>query len=158
MKIVALISDIVVPMVSVSTASAQGAGDAAGRLREQQLKLRGQKAEKNLSNKELKEKEKKGQEETDKLFMGENLTARQNGGEPSKSDIALQKGLSKRRETLEKREKGLDLRESLIAAAEKKVEERIRELKKLESRVTSLTKKNFEENTNRFKKLVSMYE
>jgi flagellar motility protein MotE (MotC chaperone) len=157
-KIVALISGVVAPMVSISTASAQGATDAAGRLREQQLKLRGQKQKEEMSRKEIKAKEIKGQEETDKLFRGENLTARQNKGEPSKSDIALKEGLTKRRITLEKREKGLDLRESLIAAAEKKVEERIRELKKLESRVTNLARKNFEENTNRFKKLVSMYE
>ncbi len=162
-KLVALFSDVVVPMVSVGTAVAQDATAAAGRLREQRMKMRDDmekaaKENKELSRKELRKKEIKGQDETDKLFRGEDFTDRQDKGMPSKSDIALLKGLAERRRSLEERETGLVLRESLITAAEKKLERRIRELKKLEARVTKLTETNIAENSNRFQKLVGMYE
>jgi flagellar motility protein MotE (MotC chaperone) len=66
--------------------------------------------------------------------------------------------LNRRRQELEARSRELDVRESLLATAEKRIEARLGELKELETRVNAALQKKDEAEAAQFKGLVSMYE
>jgi flagellar motility protein MotE (MotC chaperone) len=66
--------------------------------------------------------------------------------------------LSKRRETLDEREKLLSLREHTLAAAEGRVEERIAELSKIEARINTMLGQRDAEQDAQMASLVKMYE
>lgn len=66
--------------------------------------------------------------------------------------------LQERRQELESRARELDLRESLLKAAEKRLENRVGELKELETRVGGAIQRRDEAEASRFKGLVTMYE
>src|SRR5690606_19343846 len=76
----------------------------------------------------------------------------------SKSEVAVLESLSARREELDRRSKLLDTREQLLNAAEKRVEERIAELKDIEARINARIGVQDEQNENRLAGVVSMYE
>lgn len=76
----------------------------------------------------------------------------------SRSETSIVERLKNARTGLDKREKELDLRESLLQAAEKRIEKRIAELKKLESRIGAAVKKDEEQRTADVKTLIVMYE
>lgn len=76
----------------------------------------------------------------------------------SKSEVAVLESLSARREELDRRAKLLDTREQLLNAAEKRVEERIAELKDIEARINARIGVQDEQNENRLAGVVSMYE
>jgi flagellar motility protein MotE (MotC chaperone) len=70
----------------------------------------------------------------------------------------VQENLNQRRQELEARARELDVRENLLAAAEKRIEARLGELKELEARITAADRKREEEDAARLKGLVIMYE
>lgn len=76
----------------------------------------------------------------------------------SKSEVTVLESLSARREELDRRAKLLDTREQLLNAAEKRVEERIAELKDIEARINARIGVQDEQNENRLAGVVSMYE
>lgn len=76
----------------------------------------------------------------------------------SQSQVALLESLSKRRKELDKQEKGLDLRENLLKAAEKRINEKISKLEKIRDDIEQLTVKQKKLQDGKFKKLVSIYE
>jgi flagellar motility protein MotE (MotC chaperone) len=76
----------------------------------------------------------------------------------SAAERALLARLAERRDELEKRAKEIDMRESLVLAAEKRLEGRIAKLKQLESRINEAVRTKDEEEAARFKNLIMMYE
>lgn len=76
----------------------------------------------------------------------------------SKSELDLLAKLAERREELEGRARELDMREKLLQVAEKRVEERIGELKKLEAQIRGLIRQHDEEEEKSLKSLVKVYE
>jgi flagellar motility protein MotE (MotC chaperone) len=76
---------------------------------------------------------------------------------PSGAERAILERLQQRRQELDTRARELDIREGLIAAAEKRVEARLAELKAVEAQITVASKKE-EAEAARFKGLVIMYE
>lgn len=76
----------------------------------------------------------------------------------SSSENAISERLAERRAELEQREKELDMRLTLIDAAEKRIEERTAELKALEARITKLVDDNQAAEKQQFVSLVAMYE
>ncbi len=76
----------------------------------------------------------------------------------SPAERALLERLSERRKELEKRQSELDMRDTLIKAAEKKLDERLNELKLAEERIVAATQQKEEVELHRLKNLVTMYE
>jgi len=76
----------------------------------------------------------------------------------SPSERAILERLQSRRQELEARAREIDIRESLLKAAEKKVESRVEELKGVESRISTATDQKNEADTVRFKGIITMYE
>jgi len=79
-------------------------------------------------------------------------------GQPSGAERAILERLQERRQELDTRARELDIRESLIKAAEKRMEGQLAELKATESRITVATQQKDEATAARFKSLVTMYE
>lgn len=76
----------------------------------------------------------------------------------SPAERALLGRLQDRRETLDNRGKELDMRESLIKAAEKRLEAKVGEMKDIETRIKTATDARDKEEKERLKGLVAMYE
>src|SRR5436190_20773361 len=76
----------------------------------------------------------------------------------SAGERAVLESLQQRRQELETRAREMDVRESLLKAAEKRIEQRLQELKELETRLTGITNKKDEAEAAKFKSFVSMYE
>lgn len=76
----------------------------------------------------------------------------------SQSEVALLQKLSERREELERQAKTLETRETLLTAAEKRVEERITRLKEIEDSVSALIERFDKQEEERLAKLVQVYE
>src|SRR5262245_55108203 len=76
----------------------------------------------------------------------------------SPAERAILERLSERRNELEQRSQDLDMRESLLKAAEKQLETRINELRELESRTNSAMQNKSENEAQRLKNLVTMYD
>jgi flagellar motility protein MotE (MotC chaperone) len=76
----------------------------------------------------------------------------------TKSEIQVLQNLSLRRKNLEERGRELDMRTNLLRITETRVDERISELKKIESRIEGLLKRHDEETEAKFKRLVKVYE
>lgn len=76
----------------------------------------------------------------------------------SAAEIEVLQNLSKRRESLEQRERELDAREALLAATEKRIDARIDELKTMEQKLTKIAKARSEEDERRIGSLVKIYE
>jgi len=74
------------------------------------------------------------------------------------SEAAINDRLSERRAELEQREKELDMRSTLMDAAEKRIEERSAELKALEEKIGKLVDDNKTAEQQQFVSLVAMYE
>ena len=83
-------------------------------------------------------------------------------GEPapavSASERAILERLQARRQELEARAREIEIRESLLKAAEKRAEGRVEELKAIESRITGASQQKAEEEAARFKGIITMYE
>jgi flagellar motility protein MotE (MotC chaperone) len=76
----------------------------------------------------------------------------------SASERAILERLQSRRQELEARAREIDIRETLLKAAEKRVEARVEELKAVESRITTATAQKAEADVARFKSIITMYE
>jgi flagellar motility protein MotE (MotC chaperone) len=77
---------------------------------------------------------------------------------PSAGERAVLESLNQRRQELEARARELDVRESLLAATEKRIEARLAEIKETEARINTTAQKKDDAEAARFKGLVSMYE
>ena len=71
---------------------------------------------------------------------------------------AVLESLQQRRQELDARAREIEVRDSLLKAAEKRIEQRVQELKELEGRITSAGQKKDQDEAAKFKSLVTMYE
>lgn len=76
----------------------------------------------------------------------------------SPSERAVLERLQERRQELETRAREVDIRESLLKAAEKRVDTKVDEMKGVETRITAANQQKEEADNARFKSLVIMYE
>ena len=76
----------------------------------------------------------------------------------SSSERAILERLQERRQELDTRQRELEMRENLLRATERRMEQRINELRELESRITGLEQRRDEAEPTRFRGVVSMYE
>ena len=76
----------------------------------------------------------------------------------SAAEIEVLQALTKRRQQIEARAGELDLRENMLKVAEKRVDERIAELKKLEAQINALVKQADEQEEQNLRSLVKVYE
>jgi flagellar motility protein MotE (MotC chaperone) len=76
----------------------------------------------------------------------------------SASERAILERLQARRQELEAKAREIDIRESLLKAAEKRAEGRVEELKAIESRITGAAQQKADEEAARFKGIITMYE
>lgn len=74
------------------------------------------------------------------------------------SQKALTDALGKRREAMDARASELDLRETTLKAAEKRLDDRLNELKRLEAAIGEADKRRAEEEAGKLKELVILYE
>ena len=93
-----------------------------------------------------------------KLEAGGTIIPIEPGRINSPGERAILESLQKRREQLDARARDLDMRESLLKAAEKRVEEKVSELKDVETKIKSATGVRDEAEAKRFKDIISMYE
>lgn len=77
---------------------------------------------------------------------------------PTGAERAILERLTERRQELDKRARELDIREGLIAEAEKRIEARLAEIKEDQAQLVTATEKKDEAEAARFKGLVTMYE
>lgn len=76
----------------------------------------------------------------------------------TRAEIELLANLSQRREQLEQRAREIDLRESLLGAAEKRIDERLNELKKLEASIKQIVQQYDKQEEQNLQGLVKVYE
>jgi flagellar motility protein MotE (MotC chaperone) len=76
----------------------------------------------------------------------------------SASERAVLERLQSRRQEIETRAREIDIRESLMKSAEKRIEGRIEEMKAAEARISVTSQQKNEADAARFKGLVTMYE
>ena len=76
----------------------------------------------------------------------------------SASERAILERLQSRRQELEARAREIDIRESLLKAAEKRIETRVDEMKSMEAKASAATDQKAEAENARFKGIVTMYE
>jgi flagellar motility protein MotE (MotC chaperone) len=76
----------------------------------------------------------------------------------SPAERAVLERLAERRTELEARAKELDMRESMILAAEKRLESRVAQLKQLEAQINETARVKDEEEATRIKNIITMYE
>jgi flagellar motility protein MotE (MotC chaperone) len=79
-------------------------------------------------------------------------------GPPTGAERAILERLQERRQELDTRARELDIRESLMQAAEKRMEGQLAEIKETEARITVATQQKDDAQAARFKGLVAMYE
>lgn len=77
---------------------------------------------------------------------------------PSAAERAILERLQERRQELDKRARELDIREGLIAEAEKRVDAKLNEIKQRQAQLVVEAQKKDEAEAARFKGLVTMYE
>ena len=76
----------------------------------------------------------------------------------SASERAILERLQSRRQELDARAREMDIRESLLKAAEKRVESHVEELKGVESQISTATEQKSQAEATRFKGIITMYE
>jgi len=76
----------------------------------------------------------------------------------SAGERAVLESLQQRRQELETRAREIEVRDSLLKAAERRIEQRLQELKEMETRLTGASAKKDEAEATKFTSLVSMYE
>jgi len=96
--------------------------------------------------------------ETPKLEVGGTSFTIEPGRFVSPGERAVLERLRERSKELDARNREIEMRESLLKAAEKRVEAKVAELKDVESRVNNAIENRDKAERERFKSLVSMYE
>jgi flagellar motility protein MotE (MotC chaperone) len=76
----------------------------------------------------------------------------------SPSERAILERLQSRRQELEARAREIDIRESLLKAAEKRIESKVQEMKAVESRIAAVGEQKTEADAAHFKGIITMYE
>jgi flagellar motility protein MotE (MotC chaperone) len=76
----------------------------------------------------------------------------------SPSERAILERLQSRRQELEARAREIDIRESLLKSAEKRIESKVEEMKAVESRISTAAVQKTEADAARFKGIITMYE
>ncbi|MFZ0694427.1 MAG: hypothetical protein WAN51_09820, partial [Alphaproteobacteria bacterium] len=76
----------------------------------------------------------------------------------SDAEVKTLQELSQRREALDKREQDLDTRDGMLAAGEKRLDEKIGELKDLQGKIQGLLKTYNDQENSKLKSLVKIYE
>ena len=76
----------------------------------------------------------------------------------SASERAILERLQSRRQELEARAREIDIRESLLKSAEKRIESKVEEMKGVESRISTATGQKNDADAARFKGIITMYE
>lgn len=102
-------------------------------------------------------KEEPKKEEPPKPPSGEVINLDQNKN-VSASERALLERLQARRQELETRAREVDIRESLLKSAEKRIEGKVDELKGVESRISAAQEQKAAAESVKFKSIVTMYE
>lgn len=74
------------------------------------------------------------------------------------SEIEVLQRLVERRDELERRDKSLDMRDSLLRATESRIDEKITKLKEIEATIQALLKDYDDQQLKKLKSLVSIYE
>jgi flagellar motility protein MotE (MotC chaperone) len=105
-----------------------------------------------------KEKEKPKEEAKPEVAKPESTVQGEQGQAVSASERAILERLQARRQELEARAREIDIRESLLKAAEKRAEGRVEELKAIESRISGASAQKADEDAARFKGIITMYE
>ena len=82
----------------------------------------------------------------------------QNPQTVSASERAILERLQAQRQELEQRAREVEIRESLLKSAEKRIEGRVEEMKATEARITTATGQKAEDDAVRFKGIITMYE
>jgi flagellar motility protein MotE (MotC chaperone) len=82
----------------------------------------------------------------------------QNPQSVSPSERAILERLQARRQELEQRAREVEIRESLLKSAEKRIEGRVEEMKATEARISTATGQKAEQDAARFKGIITMYE
>jgi flagellar motility protein MotE (MotC chaperone) len=77
---------------------------------------------------------------------------------PTGAERAILERLQQRREELDTRARELEMRESLIQSAEKRIDTHLNELKDIETQIKTETQQNNEAEAARLKALITMYE
>ena len=80
------------------------------------------------------------------------------GGPISDAERAILERLQSRRQELDTRAREIDIRESLLKEAEKRIESKVEEMKAVESRISAANDQKSEADAARLKGLVTMYE
>lgn len=78
--------------------------------------------------------------------------------ELSDSEIEVLQRLTERREKLDARKQELDMRDNLLQATEKRIDDKIAQLKKIEATIQDLLKKYDAQELKKLKSLVTIYE
>src|SRR6184192_661288 len=76
----------------------------------------------------------------------------------SESERAILERLQSRRQELEQRAREVEIRESLLKSAEKRIEGRVEEMKATEAKISTATGQKAEQDAARFKGIITMYE
>jgi len=92
------------------------------------------------------------------VAMAEATSNPEPGQAVSASERAILERLQARRQEIEARAREIDIRENLLKAAEKRAEGRVEELKAIESRISGATQQKADEDAQRFKSIITMYE
>jgi flagellar motility protein MotE (MotC chaperone) len=74
------------------------------------------------------------------------------------AERAILERLQARRQELEARSREIDIRESLLKAAEKRIESKVEEMKAVEARISTASGQKSEAESARLKNIVTMYE
>jgi flagellar motility protein MotE (MotC chaperone) len=82
----------------------------------------------------------------------------QNPQAVSPSERAILERLQARRQELEQRAREIEIRESLLKSAEKRIENRVEEAKATEAKISTATGQKAEQDAARFKSIITMYE
>jgi flagellar motility protein MotE (MotC chaperone) len=80
------------------------------------------------------------------------------GTEFSAAEVEILQGLAARRDQLDKRATDLEQREALLKAAEKRIEVKLKELKDLQAKVESVVRRYDDEEDQRKKSMVKIFE
>jgi flagellar motility protein MotE (MotC chaperone) len=76
----------------------------------------------------------------------------------SESERAILERLQSRRQELDQRAREIEIRESLLKAAEKRIESKVEEMKALEAKAVGVSGQRAEQEAARFKGIITMYE
>jgi flagellar motility protein MotE (MotC chaperone) len=76
----------------------------------------------------------------------------------SPSERAILERLQSRRQELEARAREIDIRESLLKAAEQRIESRVQEMRSIEAKASAVNEQKNEAESARFKSIITMYE